>query len=115
MPISAALRAKRALVSILLQLASFYGLDLDLVRESDDDTVLRAYRRVAKKAHPDKGGQKKKFQTLQAAKDAWDSARQSGRQAGNPNLSAGKLVLSSGVSAEAGFRVQSVAGLPTKV
>ena len=95
MPISTVLRAKRALVSILLQLASFYTLDVDLVRESHDDAVLSAYRRVAKKAHPDKGGQKKQFQKQQAAKDAWDSARQPRAQAGNPHLTPGKLVVRS--------------------
>ena len=29
------------------------------------------------KVHPDKGGHKKTFQTLQVAKEAWDTARQS--------------------------------------
>ena len=107
-------RAKRALVSTL-QLASFYNIDLDLVRESADNIILGAYRRVAKRARPDKGGDKTKFQTLQAAKEEWDSARQSGPgpQGGNPNLAAGKLVVSSTASSDAGFRVRSVAVLLT--
>ena len=74
MPISTILRAKRAFVSILLRLASFYGVALELDREAADDRVLKAYRRVVVKAHPDKGGHKTKFQSLQAAKETWDSA-----------------------------------------
>ena len=71
---------------MLLQLASFYDIDPDLIRESADNIILGAYRHVAKRAHPHKGGDKTKFQTLQAAKEEWDSARQSGPgpQGGKP-------------------------------
>ena len=44
---------KRALVSILLSIASQYGLDLKLTRDDPDSAVQRAYRRVALKAHPE--------------------------------------------------------------
>ena len=65
MPLSLIQRAKRAFVSVLLKLAFDYGVAVDINRESDDKAVLQCYRRVVKKVHPDKGGNKKKFQTLQ--------------------------------------------------
>ena len=49
-------QAKRALVKVLLTLAALYSLRLDVARESADDVVTRAFRRVALKVHPDKGG-----------------------------------------------------------
>ena len=65
MPLSLIQRAKRAFVSVLLKLAFDYGVAVDINRESDDKAVSQCYRRVVKKVHPDKGGNKKKFQTLQ--------------------------------------------------
>ena len=35
-------------------------------RDTEDQELLGAYRQVVKKAHPDKGGDKDKFQKLQA-------------------------------------------------
>ena len=57
------------------------------------------------KVHPDKGGHKKTFQTLQVAKEAWDTARQGARPAGNPALVEGQLVLASAQSKQ--YRVQA--------
>ena len=54
--------AKRALVSLLLRLAGKYGLSLELTRESADKDVQRAYKKVAFKTHPDKGGAQADFQ-----------------------------------------------------
>ena len=51
--------AKRALVKVLLTLAALYCLHVEVNRESGDQEVLKAFRRVALKAHPDKGGLKK--------------------------------------------------------
>ena len=76
MPLSNLYRAQRALVSVLLRLAAAVDLELDVTRDSADPDVLRAYRPLVKKVHPDKGGDKKQFQSLQAAKEAWDIARQ---------------------------------------
>jgi len=53
MPSSALCRAKRAFVSVLLSVASMYGVSALVNRESEDKDVLRAYRQVIKKAHPD--------------------------------------------------------------
>ena len=49
--------AKRALVSLLLRLASLYSLTLGVKRDSPDTEVKSAFRRVSKKAYPDRGGE----------------------------------------------------------
>ena len=49
MPCSTLSRLKRALVTVLLSLASAYGIITDINRDSEDDAILGAYRRVAKK------------------------------------------------------------------
>ena len=67
--------ANRALVSVLLALARSYSLLLTVNRELSPEQLLRAYRQVLKRAHPDKGGKKPDAQKLQAAKEAWDNAR----------------------------------------
>ena len=61
--------ATRALVSVLLALSRSYSLLLTLNRESSPEQLLRAYRQVLKKVHPDKGGKKLDAQKLQAAKE----------------------------------------------
>ena len=48
--------AKRALVTLLLALARQYNIVLALNRDSKDDVVLTALKKVARKVHPDKGG-----------------------------------------------------------
>ena len=47
---------KRALVSLLLELARAYGLTLGLNRDSKDDVVKAGFRKVIVKVHPDKPG-----------------------------------------------------------
>ncbi len=47
--------AKRALVRVLLALAAVYGLVVNVSRDSADDAVKAAYRRVVRRTHPDKG------------------------------------------------------------
>ena len=49
-------RFKRALVTLLLELARLYGLTLSLNRDSQDDVVKLGFRRVMLRAHPDKSG-----------------------------------------------------------
>ena len=56
MAASAVLLAKRALVSVLLALAATYELVLTVTRDSADADIVKAFRRVAVKVHPDKGG-----------------------------------------------------------
>ena len=64
--------AKRALVSVLLALATAYQVVLDINRESDDSSVKRAFRKVCLKVHPDKGGSTEDFKRLSAAHTAWE-------------------------------------------
>ena len=112
MPSSALCRAKRAFVSVLLSVASMYGVSALVNRESEDKDVLRAYRQVIKKAHPDHGGDTEKFQRLQAAKEAWATQREKSPKVGAPSASADDLVLSTlsadGPSGGARVRGQSV-------
>ena len=50
--------AKRAFVSVILALAHAYKLVANINRDSDDASILKMYRRVLLKVHPDKGGKK---------------------------------------------------------
>ena len=67
--------ATRAFVAVLLALGRTYNLVFSVNRDSPEDQLLKAYRKALLKAHPDKGGRKEDLQKLQAAKEAWDSAR----------------------------------------
>ena len=66
--------AKRAFVRVLLAFAAQYVVPVTVNRESRDKDVMAAFRAVAKRAHPDKGGNTQDTQTLHAAKDAWQEA-----------------------------------------
>ena len=48
--------AKRAFVKVLLALAAAYRVTVRVTRDSADSAILTAYKKVALKAHPDKGG-----------------------------------------------------------
>ena len=86
MTTSAALLARRALVTVLLALAALYSVALTLTRDSCDAEVSAAYKKVVRKVHPDKRGSTADAQRLQAAKEKWSSAQ---RQAGRPKEAAG--------------------------
>ena len=86
--------ATRALVSVLLALSRAYGLALTVNRESSSQEVLKAYKKVLLKAHPDKGGRKEDLQKLQAAKEAWGEAQKAAATgAGRPKAKAGDATL----------------------
>ena len=69
-------RFKRALVTLLLELARVYGLTLNLNRESQDDAVKAGFRKVMLRAHPDKaGGSEASTKRLNAAWEDWTKAR----------------------------------------
>ena len=57
MPSSALAVATRAFVTVLLLLARQYELALDINRDSPAERLLKAYKKVLLKTHPDKGGQ----------------------------------------------------------
>ena len=67
--------AKRAFVAVLLRVAQFYKLVLGITRDSPDDELTGAYRKVARRAHPDKGGSVEHQTQLNNARDAWHAAR----------------------------------------
>ncbi len=68
--------AKRALVGVLLALAAAYQIILTVSRESSDKDVVYAFRRMALKVHPDKGGSTGDMQRLAEAKENFDKAKQ---------------------------------------
>ena len=114
MPLSALVRAQRAFVSVLLKLARAHGVSVDVNRESPVAEVAKAYRRVAKLVHPDKGGRKRDFQELQAKKEVWDAARATRAKPGAAMamvpVARGKLWEDKG---KPGYRVRSAAVLLT--
>ena len=63
-------RSKRALVTLLSTLARVYNLVLPLDRDASDQEVTSAFRRVSRRAHPDKGGRANDQQQLNAAAGA---------------------------------------------
>ena len=78
--------ATRAFVVVLLALARRYELVLQVNRESPAEQLVKSYRKLLLKVHPDKGGCKEDVQKLQAAKEEWETARQtSGGKAGRPS------------------------------
>ena len=67
--------AKRALVTLLLALAATYNVVVNVTRDSVDGDVLKAFKKVSLKAHPDKGGSPQDMQRLVGARDAWETAK----------------------------------------
>ena len=77
--------ATRAFVAVLLFLARRYALVLPVNRESSEDCLGKAYRRLLLKAHPDKGGRKEDLQKLQAAREERQKVRKDATpKAGRP-------------------------------
>jgi hypothetical protein len=66
--------AKRALVTLLKSLAGIYCVVVVLTRQSTDVEVSAAFKKVARKAHPDKGGAPEHQKALNAARDTWQDA-----------------------------------------
>ena len=60
---------------VILHLASVYGIALAINRECPDDDLVKAYRKVALRCHPDKGGSTAHTKKLNAARDAWKEAQ----------------------------------------
>lgn len=70
--------AKRALVSLICALAQVYNVQVRCKRDSPDDVVLKDFRRLALKAHPDRGGQPAHQQRLNDARLVWEEAKKQG-------------------------------------
>jgi len=69
-------------VLVLLALAKSYGHVLGITRDSPDEALMAAFRKVIKKARPDKGGRADDAQKLHTAKDTWQKVKSS-RSAGS--------------------------------
>ena len=76
--------AKRELVKLLKSLASKYKLLLELSRDSSDNDVKKAFRKVSLKAHPDKGGDVADFQKLSATNNSWQDLCKNTAAPGRP-------------------------------
>ena len=64
-------KAQRAFVTVLLRLAAKYCLQLGVTRDSSAKELTAAFRKVARRTHPDKGGTTADTQALNAAREAW--------------------------------------------
>lgn len=102
--------AKRALVSLICALAQVYKVNVQCKRDSADELVLKDFRRLALKAHPDRGGQSAHQQQLNDARVAWEAAKKQGR-----GPAQGVVVLASPSTAprRKAFRVNATAVLLT--
>ena len=78
-------RAKRALVAVMLSLGRAYGFILGVNRESADKDLTSAYRRLAKKVHPDKGDKAAEAKKLNPARDVWEEAKKKSQGSGGHN------------------------------
>ena len=88
--------AKRAFVVVIRALAVVYSVKLKVTRDSPDQDVENAFRKVAVRAHPDKGGSTTDSQQLHAARDAWRAARKASVGAGRPRRGGGNTPPPSG-------------------
>ena len=75
MGISAVTFATRAFVKVMTALAAAYAAGIHVNRDSAVEELLAAYKKLALRVHPDKGGRKEHMQELLAAKAAWVAAR----------------------------------------
>jgi hypothetical protein len=64
---------------------SLYGLVLNITRDSADTELVTAFKRVARKAHPDKGGTVEDSARLHASRDARKDALLGRRKPGRPS------------------------------
>ena len=76
--------AKRELVKVLRELAEKYGVVLTLTRDSANKDVEKAFRKVSRRVHPDKGGLLADFQKLSATNDTWRGLLKNAGTPGRP-------------------------------
>ena len=118
---SATDHAKRALVSLLIRFAKLYAVILDITRDSVDADIRKAFKKMSRKCHPDRGGNGEHQQAINDAYSAWGQAerdskeRSRGRKPSAANADPGKVMLPLRQQAKAkkDFRFQSAAVLLT--
>ena len=119
MTLSLLQQATRAFVRVLLTVARVYNVALNVSRDSPEQALVKGYKKLVLKAHPDKGGAAKHFQTLQDAKDKWDALRTSkadrppGRKWSQTQAAAAVGTVGDKQSAQEGYRVNACSVLLT--
>ena len=63
--------AVRTFVTVLLALARSYDSDIAVNRDSSEQQIEAAFRKLMRKVHPDKGGRNEDAQRLQQAREDW--------------------------------------------
>jgi hypothetical protein len=76
--------AKRALVTFLRMLAQKHDVQFPLTRDAPDAEVTKAFRTLARKAHPDRGGTHEDMLELNRLRDTWQDAKQARGRRGQP-------------------------------
>lgn len=105
--------AKRALVNVICALAQIYGVRVVCKRDSPDEVVLKDFRRLALKAHPDRGGKQEHQQQLNDARLEWEAAKKPGSA---PRAPVGTSIVPLPVSSSSSrkdYRIQATAVLLT--
>ncbi len=105
---------KRALVTLLLELARAYGLTLSLNRDSPDLVVKKAFKKVVLRVHPDKpGGSEEAAKKLNIAYSNWQEAQKTPGQPGRPANAEGAVVATAKRKARREYRINAEAILLT--
>ena len=72
--------AKRAFIRVLLAVAAQYQVPLNINRDALDKDVVAAYRCLARRVHPDKGGRHEDALLINEAREKWEQARKSNNE-----------------------------------
>ena len=99
--------AQRAFIKVLLRIAAIYRFVCKVNRDSSEAELNTAFRKVAAKCHPDKGGNEAHSKELHAARDAWkDAGKTSGKTSPTPPSASAP---SDGLAVpETGFRYEHI-------
>ena len=82
--------AKRALLATMRAVAVAFGMVLTCNRDSSDQDVVKDFRKLALRVHPDRpGGSGEQQQRLNDARGAWDTARTAAKGRGRPTKTSG--------------------------
>ena len=65
---------RRELVKVLKELLHAYGVQFHITRDTPDDAIKRAFKRLSLKVHPDRRGKTEDQQRLNDACRAWNDA-----------------------------------------